>query len=275
MVQFAAVDAPAPERPLINLLGAARTPGAGGRWQEGTQYESEACPHVWTADTCDPETVSEVLTGVGPDDPAGRLVQGVAVYAVTDYDCIALPNVVDLYRDRVLAAADAELPRAVEHELWTGAIASASALPSRWLASPETTDLNAAGAVSVNRAVGMLEEAVGDVFSGIALLHVPRGVVPYLGHTVRNGRVIETRTGNRAVPGVGYPGTSPTGAAPAAGEAWLYATPMVTVRVGETEVLDRVTVDPGTNRARIMARTPFEVTWDGCTPAFAVRALLA
>lgn len=275
MTQLAPVEAPAPERPLINLLGAARTPGGAGRWQDGTAYESQACPHVWTADPCDPTTVEEVLAGVGPDNPEGRHVQGAAVYAVTDYDCIALPDLLDTYRDRVLAAADAELPRAVEHELWTGAIANASALPQRWLASPDTTDVHAAGAVSINRAVGLLERAVGDVFSGIAIIHAPRDVVPYLSHTTRNGRIIETRVGNRVVPGVGYTGTGPNGSDPADGEAWLYATPMVTVRVGDTELQDRTDVDRGVNRAHIIARTPFEVTWDGCTPAFAVRALLA
>lgn len=274
MVTLAPVDAPAPERPLINLLGAANTPGGAGRWQEGTEYEA-TCPHVWLADVCEPDTTAEVLAGVGPDDPEGRRVAGVAVYAVTDYDCIALPNLLDTYRDRVLAAADAELPRAVEHELWTGAIAVASALPQRFLASGDSLDLTpVAGAVSPNRAVGMLERAVGMVYSGVALIHATRDVVPFVSHTSRTGRIIETRTGNRLVPGVGYTGTGPDGNEAAAGEVWLYATPMVTVRVGDTAINDRVDVDRDTNRAHIVARTPFEVTWDGCTPAFAVRALL-
>lgn len=385
MVRLAPVDAPTPERPLVNLLGAARTPTDNVRWQEGTQYESQSCSRLALADTCEPATNAEVRAGVGPDDPTGRLVQAVAVYAVVDYDCIALPNLLDSYRDRVLAALDAELPRAVEHELWTGVIAQAAALPSRWLASSDTIDVNPAGAVSPNRATGLLERALGDVYSGVGIIHIPRDVTPYLSHTTRNGRVIETRAGNRVVPGVGYPGVgvgigrpggvvatpnlaggtladdtyeyvvtatsatgetlpsaqasatvaatvpgtgsvdltwdavtdatgyriygrqagalvllgtnasgdetfTDTGAAAAGpdtpptvntsgtaedGEAWAYVTPMVTVRVGSPEVLDNPTIDRDTNRAHVIARQPFEVSWDGCTPAFAVRVALA
>lgn len=275
MTTLAPVDAPAPERPLINLLGAARTPGGAGRWQEGTSYDSENCARVWTADTCDPAEIAEVRAGVGADNPEGRRVEGVAVYALAEFDCMALPEVVNDYRDRALRALDAELPRAVEHELWTGAIAEASALPTRSLDAAASDDLNAAGAVSPARALGLLERALGDVYSGIGIIHCTRAALPYLPHLTRTGRVIETRVGNRVVPGVGYPGTGPAAAAAAAGEAWLYITPMVTVRIGEPEVPERVNIDPGTNRAHATARAPFEVTWDGCTDAFAVRMALA
>lgn len=278
MTRFAPIDAPPVVRPLVNLLAAANTPqGESVRWQEGSVYESAACMEVRNRDTCDPTVQSLVKDGVDADDPEGRRVETVAVYAETIYECMVIPALLDTYRERVIAAADAELPRAVEHELWTGAIARGAALPNRYLIDPaRVTVLNGGVAVKPFAALGLLEDALGDVYSGAGIVHCNRHAVQYLPGVTRNGRIIETRVGNRVVPGVGYPGLGPAtvgdpdGAPPGASEEWVYITPMVTARVGTVEVLDRVSIDRDTNRAQIRARTPFEVSWDGCSAAFAI-----
>lgn len=381
MSRLAPVPAPAPERPLVNLLAAARTPmGETVRWQEGTQYESQSCGRVLNADVCAPSRTDLVRAGVGPDDPEGRLVQTVAVYAVADYECRYLPGTIGDFRDRALATLDAELPRAVEHELWTGGIARLSDLPNRYLTDPANlTDLTpGSGPVAPTAALGLLEDALGDVYSGPAIVHVNRRALYYLPQLTRNGKIIETRAGNRVVPGVGYPGTGPaldpvanltatpaaagtladdtyeyavsatsatgetlaaeasatvagaagagsvdlawdavpdatgyriygrqagalvllgtnaagdetftdtgaaaagadtppttdTSGAPGLNDAWLYITPMVTVRLGTPEAPDEPSVDRDTNRAHITARVPYEVSWDGCVGAFGVQ----
>lgn len=277
-MRFAPLDAPPIDRPIVNLLAAARTPtGESVRWQEGSVYESQACAEVRTRDTCDPAVSQLVKVGVNEDDPEGRLVKTVAVYAETKYECMSFPGLVDTYRDRVVAAIDAELPRAVEHELWTGAIARGADLPNRYLVDPtRVAVLNGGAAVKPSAALGLLEDALGDTYSGIGIVHCNRHAAVYLPTLTRNGRMIETRVGNRVVPGVGYPGLGPAtvgdpgGITPAAGTEWVYITPMVTVRVGTPDIPDRVTVDRDTNRASIIARTPFEASWDGCSAAFAI-----
>jgi hypothetical protein len=278
MVAFAPVDAPPVERPVVNLLGAARTPqGETVRWQEGTAYETGACSHLWLADVCAPGTVVEVRAGIGEDNPEGRVIQTAAVYGVAEYECMALPGLMDTFRDRALASLDAELPRLVEHELWTGALAQASTLPNRFLEDAGVVDdiTPAGGAVSPALAVGLLESALADVYSGVGIIHLDRVGASYLPHVTRTGRLLETRSGNRVVPGVGYPGTGPGGAAAAAGATWLYITPMVTVRLGTPEAPDEPSIDRETNRAHVTARVPFEVSWDGCAAAFAVQMTTA
>lgn len=277
-MRFSPIDAPAVAAPVVNLLAAANTPtGEDVRWQEGSVYESNACAAVENRDACDPTVRALVKAGVGADDPEGRQVQSVAVYAETIYECMVLPGLIDTYRDRVAAAAAAELPRAVEHELWTGAIARGADLPTRYLIDPDrVTVLNGGTAVKPAAALGLLEDALGDVYSGVGIVHLNRHAQVYLPTLTRNGRIIETRVGNRVVPGVGYPGLGPAtvgdpdGITPADGTEWVYITPMVTVRVGATELPDAPTIDRDVNRAQIRARTPYEVSWDGCSAAFAI-----
>lgn len=271
------IDAPTLSPPVVNLLAAANTPdNAAVRWQEGSAYESRACTQVNLRDTCDPTQSAVVKAGVGADDPEGRRVESVAVYAETLYECMSLPASLDEFRDIVRDAMVAELPRAVEHELWTGAIARAADLPNRYLTDADRVQvLNGGTAVTPTAAIGLLEDALGDVYSGVGIIHAQRRAAAFLTNVTRNGRIIETRVGNRVVPGVGYPGTGPDTPpdpplTPGPAETWLYITPMVTVRVGQVELPDQPTVDRDVNRAQIRARQPFEVSWDGCASAFAV-----
>lgn len=277
MTRYAPIDAPAVGRPVVNLLAAANTPqGETVRWEEGTEYESAACASVLLRDACDPSLTAVVRAGVDADDAEGRRVRAVAVYAEVMVDCIALPGALDDYRELARIGLDAELPRAVEHELWTGAMARQGAYDTRYLIDADrVTVLNGGTAVKPAAALGLLEDALGDVYSPAGIIHCNRHAQVYLPNVTRNGRVLETRVGNRVVPGVGYPGLGPgsgedaDGVAPGANEEWVYATPMVTVRVGTPEIPERPTIDRDTNRAQIRARVPFEVSWDGCG-AFAI-----
>lgn len=266
------VDAPVLARPLLNLLGAAYTPdGEGVRWQGGTTYESGSCGRVLLRDTgCFGESVV-VRDGVGEDDPAGRLVNADAVLAEAIYECSVI-GARDEYLARAIATLDAELPRAVEHELWTGAMSTAAGLDNQALTDEDfVVDLTpGTGAVKPTAAVGLLEQALADAYTGVGILHTSRFAFPFLPGTSRTGRIVELKTGTRVVPGVGYPGTGPGGVAPDDGEAWLYITPMVTVRVGPVQDAD-VLIDRDVNRAVARARQPFETSWDGCSAAFAIR----
>lgn len=292
MVAYEPVPPPIPEVPLVNLLAAARTPqGETSRWQHGTAYESLACPALFLRDPCDAAADLVVVRGdldsaEGSEADEDRLVRAQTVYAETIYTCSAL-GWRETYLDRALAMLTAELPRAVEHELWTGELATQQTFAdNRWLTKDGATDGTSvtdltpgAGAVPPTEALAILEHALGQAYSGVGLIHVARIGSPFLqgtGLLTRNGKIVETLVGNRVVPGVGYPGTGPGGDAPDADTTWVYATPMVTVRLGAIELPDEAAVDAafvekGVNRLEIRPRAPFTVDWDGCAAAFAVQ----
>lgn len=271
MPLLTAVAPPPAERPLLHLLAAART-GEAVRG-DGIAYESESQGQVRTHDVCSPS----VLSTVKPE-AANRRVSAQAVYAEAMYGCTALAFR-EGYADRAQATLDAELPRAVENEFWTGTIAKAASLPNPYLArAGVAVDLNPAGAVPPTLAVALLEQAVANAYSGPAYLHTAVVGFPFLHQHVQvQGRTARTLRGSYVVPGVGYPGTSPTGAAATAGETWMYATGAVTVRVGPTELPDdgalgQAFVAKAVNTIDIRPRAAFTVDYDG--PLVAVRVRL-
>lgn len=297
MTRFAPVEAPAAERPRINLLAAARTPsgetfdGVAVRWQEGVEYVTRASGMVALADPCNPE-VTEIRAGCATGEvdgtptaaELGRTVQTAAAYAVAEYECSIVGADLDDYVARAMETLNAELPRAVEHELWFGTNAIANDHPTnRYLAATGSfaTALSAS-ATSPVVALGMLEQALAAVYSGTGIIHTDRLAFTALhevGMFQRTGNIVETLAGNRVVPGVGYGTASPAGVAAAAGSAWVYITPMVTVRLGEPELptVDQVRtamIDRGVNKMSVRARAPFTVDWDSCSPAYGIRVTL-
>lgn len=78
-------------------------------------------------------------------------------------------------------------------------------------------------------ALGAVEAALAECYGGQGYIHIPYSALPTF--TSRMLMMpesptgpIRTLAGNLVVPGVGYTGSSPAGAAPAAGTAWIYAT---------------------------------------------------
>lgn len=148
---------------------------------------------------------------------------------------------------------------AIARELMTGELtkadaAAGGAVANLYLAKAPTV-LNAGAAVSPNRAIGLLEEALGDALHGQpATLHFPRVARPYLwtGGTQQVGSLLYTSIGNLIVSDAGYANTAPDGTAGgvAAGTAWVYGTGPVVVRRSGM-YLDAVapsqTVDTATN----------------------------
>lgn len=78
-------------------------------------------------------------------------------------------------------------------------------------------------------ALGQVESALAQCYGGQGVIHIPYLALPTFTSRMLmmpespNGP-IRTLAGNLVVPGVGYTGSSPAGAAPAAGTAWIYAT---------------------------------------------------
>lgn len=174
-------------------------------------------------------------------------------------------------RDQLAAATS----QALERELWTGTLLPAN----QHLASPAAVDLTpGAGAVSPTRGISILNQAIAQCGpGGRGMIHtpvLPASLASGTGDIFDEGEILLTTVKhNVVVPGGGYPGTGPNGAAPPAGETWMYGTGPVYIR------LDDITVTPDTiaealdrkqNIVNYRAERIGATYWDGCCH-FAVR----
>ena len=126
------------------------------------------------------------------------------------------------------------------------------------------------GTVDVVEGISRLEEAMGDCYSGTPVLHMPQSVVAHLAANhlveVKNAQ-LRTTNGSIIAAAPGYPGTSPAGAAPADGTAWIYATgavkmwssPLDFTARNAAEVLQR-----DVNGTVLVAEQWFALAWDCC-----------
>lgn len=220
----------------------------GPHWQNGITWQ-DFCPQV--PDTMYDECLT--VTGSGgappafPTLPAGGNVLSVnrgatpfTVYA--EFDCS--PIGLDASGDRATAeSALAKLESySVERAFWTGQAGNQAVVWPHLAANAQFLDTNlivlqnaatpvvTGTGVDVTDALGQLESQLAACYGGRGVIHIPRLALPtfvawQLVHD--EGGQLYTTAGNLVVPGGGYPGTSPAGAAPAAGQSWIYATGQV------------------------------------------------
>jgi hypothetical protein len=121
----------------------------------------------------------------------------------------------------------------LENEFWTGTLAQAQGWPNQYL-TQITNDLTPSGGCSVQRGQQILQDYLRTTgFGGRGMIHCEASTMPGLIYaTVNPGdEQIRDLLGNHIVAGSGYPGTGPGGSTPASGKTWMYATPLVAVRV--------------------------------------------
>jgi hypothetical protein len=221
------VDGPAFSTLPYSLWGAIQHPVPDGpHWQNGITWQ-DFCPQV--PDTMYDECLTVTGTGGAPPAfptlPVGGNVSSInrgatpfTVYA--EFDCS--PIGLDASGDRATAeSALAKLESyAVERAFWTGQAGSQSVVWPHLAANAQFLDTNQIVLQNV-------ESQLSACYGGRGVIHIPRLALPtfvawQLVHD--EGGQLYTTAGNLVVPGGGYPGTSPAGAAPAAGQSWIYAT---------------------------------------------------
>lgn len=131
------------------------------------------------------------------------------------------------------------------------------------------------GAIKIKRAIGALEQYIRDQYNGVGVLHMPPLLAEYAEPT-RDGNVLRTRLGTPIAFGAGYTGIAPAGTAPAANQAWIYATGAVMVRRSGVMVPARgiETLDKATNQTLMIAERQVMVAID-CLPVAAALVDLA
>jgi hypothetical protein len=262
---------------LLETIGP--TPGA-GHWQQGVIYRSVCPVGGSTYDEClVPGTPPAQPTKVDNVDPVWRGASPFTVYAGFSCSPVGTPDLEQL--------ADAALLRTegwqVERAFWTGqaggqdvvhphlAEDSAVALANFWPGGNQLLLSTAATVVSGGNpavAVGNLEQALADCYRAQGVIHAPVSALATLAANrlvERQGSRLVTAAGNTVVVGAGYPGTSPAGAAPAAGTTWLYATGRPFIYRGAPRAS---TVPDSLNRAEntvlMLAERSYLLGWDCC-----------
>jgi len=173
-------------------------------------------------------------------------------------------------------ALDIVMQKAIEREFWDGDIAKLLDSPNdnRYLASAQSVDVTptAGTAVKVRYGLGLLEEALGNASIGAkGVIHVPRVVGSVL-NLDKEGSKLVAPLGNSVVSGVGYSKKGPDGTVAGAGQAWMYATGPVSVRLGPTIVVPgnlNQAINTSINEIQYFVDGSAAVTWS-TTDAYAV-----
>jgi len=126
-------------------------------------------------------------------------------------------------------------------------------------------------ALNVTDALGALEQALANCLNGTGIIHVPQALAPTMALLLqRQGNRLYTPNGNIVAIGAGYPGTSPAGATPALGTAWMYATgPVVAYRdAPNIRLMDGAApVDRTVNNVKAIIERTYVLGYDCCLAA--------
>jgi hypothetical protein len=205
----------------------------GEDWVRGITWAPEHHREALVRDPCDKTTVIPRGTNLG--------VQTAIPFIILAEDACSTFGFEERdYKGRAKRLVEAAKFKAVEKEFATGALATAAGWPNAFLQNEATvTNVTPGGGPpSIVRGLQLLQDALAECgFGGAGMIHVQRQTASNLltvveddPHFIVDDDGMHDMFGNSIVPGVGYPGLGPKGAAPAAGSAWMYATDMVAFR---------------------------------------------
>lgn len=261
------IDGPPPSAPALTLVGAARVvPETGDRWINGATIRPYGAdlPDVW--DTCQGRDASSDALVKADGTPVTPEVFGsfVVLQGITcTTRSIQDPAEWQARADKILQARE---HWAIEREFWLGALKPDNPHLGQALG---TTTLNSGAATNTRNAVALLEQAIADA-GGDGVIHLRPNCFSMItqdapGHLAVSGGVAKSLLGTSYVPGVGYPGTGPSGEAAAADTEWLYATGRIEIRRSDTFIVPG-SMSEATDRAQNVTTFRAEryvlITWD-------------
>lgn len=253
-------------------------------WQSGVQWQPLCGDLATTYDPC------LAVTGTGgppPFPPAKSSSLTYETRGATPFTVHALfpcsPAGAAEEAQRQAEAAMARLESwQVERSFWTGMAGGVETVFPHLAADGEVRDVYGTllqtsadpvtgTAVNIVEAFGQIERALADCFNGAGVIHVPAE----LGAAVANaslakpeGRRLKTLNGNWVAVGNGYPGTSPAGASPAAGTAWIYGTGPIFAYRSRVWVPDLPSiVNRRNNTVQALAERTYVIGYDCCLTA--------
>lgn len=180
------------------------------------------------------------------------------------------------YVARVKRQLEGVTQKAIEQELWDGAIRKGETHANKALSSASATLVNGTTAMSVVKALALLDYTMGDTSpcGEGGVIHMTRDAANLLASSYmlfhsQDGH-LQTINGTKIVVGSGYTGTGPdgqTGATATAGNKWMYGTGTIKVMLGDVDVVadslaQSYDVSGNQNDMRIKAIRPAAVYFD-------------
>jgi hypothetical protein len=238
------------------------------------------------------ECISVTGSGESPPEPSPKTdVVDLTYRGATPFTAYAKFDCSLAGMDEALKIASDALAQSeswqVERAFWTGIADDTAVVFPHLAANAEVLDAQSielqspasivvtGAAIDVATGLGLLEAALADCYNGVGVIHVPVKLLPTLqAHSlvVAQSGKLRTLNGNLVSVGGGYPGTSPSGAAPATGEAWMYATGAVFMYRSEVKIpADKISsVNRTTNTREMIAERTYVLGWDCCHHAVLV-----
>lgn len=275
-------------RPIVNqpaftplpysLWDAAEHPGNPDHWQQGVTW-IDRCP---VGDTTYDECLTVTGAGSPPEPPAksDNVVQefrGATAFTVfAEFDCspVGLSDAATIAEESLSRIEHAQ----IESAFWTGTAAGQAVVFPHLAADTEVLDSSsivlqptatvAVTGVDVATGLGQLEQQLDACYGGEGVIHIPRFALPTftaaLLVTEVNGQ-LRTQSGNLVVVSGDYPGTSPSGAAPATGTSWVYATgPVFAYRGDVFATQTRESFDRAENTMKMIAERTYVIGFSCC-----------
>lgn len=264
------------------------TPPPNGLLRSATVIDEEAL-HFGSALEWPAENCADLIIR----DPCGTAAKPITAnhpgtirydaFLVDAYDtCSAFAYQAADYEGRARRALAARETKAVESEWWTGTLFAANPHLARGgyagTNGPATTTLAGGTAQSLAIGLALLVQYLADLNGGTGMIHArPYLAELWFSHFLiwrDNSGKLWTGNGNLIVPGAGYPGTSPTGAAISTTSEWAFATDAVEVHRGPVEVFAprspqqlAEVLDRTTNTVTVRAERLYALTTNGCVNA--------
>jgi len=179
---------------------------------------------------------------------------------------------------RIKRQLDGVTQRALEVELWDGAIRKGETHDNKALTASTATVLNSGTALSAKRALALLEHSIGQASDGgeQGVIHMTRDTAAILSSNSnmlfhdKGTEHLQTMGGTPVVLGSGYSGTGPDGdggATASATNKWMYGTGTVRVFLGDIDVVNdnlaqAYDVSNNQNDMRLKAIRPAAVYFD-------------
>lgn len=245
-----------PEYSLLTLPGVVKEDGA--RWLNGVNVFGYPCgvPLLW-----EPCSEGTFRTKSEESEMPVTRFDSFAVIQPLTCSAIGMGNPEE-YSIRAERALEATQSFGVEEALSQGVTGSANP----FLGDGNVTVLGG-GAVSLQTGLSLLENAIGET-GRAGMIHAAPAVASgwsFDGGLVSDGRTLKTWLGTPVVSGGGYIGAEADGNAPAAGNAWAFATGPVEVRLASVSTLPiRDVLERETNVVTFRAERYALAIWDTC-----------
>jgi len=264
-------------------------------WQNGVNYQPFCADAEGTYDECMSITGSGNVVGA-PSPPAyltnvvdATTRASTAFTVAVEFDCSAVGN--NEAEANTRAAFASVESWAVERAVWTGVIPGQSAVTvfphlaanaaiNDVTSSPPLsivvqtsaiviTGVGAGDKLNAPEGLGLLEEALGNCYQGVGIIHVPELALDTLagyGLVTQRGARLYTPNGNKISAGAGYPGTSPAGVARSVDTQWIYATGNMAMIRGDVQVRASgpQAFDKIHNTIKMIAERRYVLYWDCC-----------